>query len=217
MTVETSNVVRRFLAPTMAAAALTLAGCAATHIGEDWQCPLAQGARCASVAAADPAVRGAGSMVPAAPLAEGGQREADATPPVARTEARPSTAATESGRPVAAKKPADNGGKRACPAFCRPFRWFARLLEASDDGKARETRAPASDAPDSLASGSATDPRPAGSKTSPAADEPIPDDSVRLPETVGRVWIAPYLDANGVYREASWVRIVIAPAAWRHP
>ena len=215
MTVETSNAVRRFLAPAMAAGALTLAGCAATHIGEDWQCPLAQGARCASVAAADPAVRGAGPMVPPAPLAEGGRREADATPPVARTEARPFSAAIEPGRPVAAKKPADGGGKRACPAFCRPFRWFARLMEASDDGKAGETRAAASDALDSPRSGPAADARSGGNTTSRAEVEPIPDDSMRLPETVGRVWIAPYVDANGMYREASWVRIVIAPAAWR--
>ena len=40
----------------VAAAALALSGCAATHVGEDWQCPLAQGSVCASVAAADPAV-----------------------------------------------------------------------------------------------------------------------------------------------------------------
>ena len=37
-------------------AALALAGCSATHVGEDWQCPLAQGEVCSSVATADPAV-----------------------------------------------------------------------------------------------------------------------------------------------------------------
>ena len=38
------------------AAALMLAGCSATHVGDSWQCPLTQGEVCASIAAADPAV-----------------------------------------------------------------------------------------------------------------------------------------------------------------
>ena len=42
-------------------------------------------------------------------------------------------------------------------------------------------------------------------------------DDAREPETIGRVWIGPFVDAGGVYREASWVRIVIAPAEWRIP
>ena len=33
-----------------------LAGCSATHVGESWQCPLAQGSSCTSIAEADPAV-----------------------------------------------------------------------------------------------------------------------------------------------------------------
>ena len=40
----------------IALAALVLAGCSSGHVGEDWQCPLAAGGSCASVAAADPAV-----------------------------------------------------------------------------------------------------------------------------------------------------------------
>jgi len=51
---------RRLRTPLMAAgAALALSGCAATHVGQSWQCPLAQGSQCTSVAAADPAVRDA--------------------------------------------------------------------------------------------------------------------------------------------------------------
>ena len=42
-------------------------------------------------------------------------------------------------------------------------------------------------------------------------------DDAREPERIGRVWIGPFVDADGVYREASWVRIVIAPAEWRIP
>ena len=36
--------------------AMALAGCSSGHIGESWQCPLAKGGSCDSVAAADPAV-----------------------------------------------------------------------------------------------------------------------------------------------------------------
>ena len=36
--------------------ALALAGCSSGNIGESWQCPLAKGGSCDSVAAADPAV-----------------------------------------------------------------------------------------------------------------------------------------------------------------
>ena len=201
MTVEHPNTMRRALAPAMAAvAALTLAGCAATHVGEDWQCPLAQGARCVSVAAADPAVlRTAG---PAVRMADPAMRGAigRAQPPVEeRPEARASAGATgtDTGTPAVG---------RGCPAFCRPFRWFGRLLGF---GAGRDA-ADASDPGDSAAGAG-----PNADESSPAANEPRPDAELRRPETIGRVWIAPYVDAHGVYREASWVRVVIAPAAWR--
>ena len=42
--------------PAAAFAGLLLAGCSTGHIGETWQCPLAEGGLCDSVAAADPAV-----------------------------------------------------------------------------------------------------------------------------------------------------------------
>ncbi len=49
----------RALAPLLLAALLT--GCAGSgHVGESWQCPLAQGTACASVSEADPAVRAPG-------------------------------------------------------------------------------------------------------------------------------------------------------------
>ena len=54
----------RILCPRLAVmavlGALALGGCAGTHVGDAWQCPLAQGKACASVAAADPAVNGDG-------------------------------------------------------------------------------------------------------------------------------------------------------------
>ena len=43
--------------PTLLAAALVLGGCSATHVGDAWQCPVAQGTDCTSVADADPAVK----------------------------------------------------------------------------------------------------------------------------------------------------------------
>ena len=38
---------------------------------------------------------------------------------------------------------------------------------------------------------------------------------LRTPEMIGRIWIAPYVDAEGIYHEASWVRAVLEPAGWR--
>lgn len=37
----------------------------------------------------------------------------------------------------------------------------------------------------------------------------------RTAERIGRIWIGPYVDGSGVYREASWVRVVIEPSRWR--
>ena len=194
MTVENQNTRRRLLAPAMTAvAALTLAGCAVTHVGEDWQCPPAQGTHCASVAAADPMVRrlaGAGD-----PAAERAERQA------------PVPASGRSG------EAAGNGGVRDCPVFCRPFRWFARLLKADVEGDAAEL----SIAPKPAGNDAVTDERADKGKRSGAADEPPRDAALRRPETVGRVWIAPFVDGDGVYREGAWVRIVIAPAAWGRP
>ena len=55
MTPATKPVTRRAL-PAAALAALLLAGCSSGHVGESWQCPLADAGTCDSVAAADPAV-----------------------------------------------------------------------------------------------------------------------------------------------------------------
>ena len=53
---------------------------------------------------------------------------------------------------------------------------------------------------------------------SAAAAVPAPGgDDLRTGEVVGRIWIAPFVDAAGVYREAGWARVVIAPARWRLP
>ena len=171
-----------------ALAALLLAGCSSGHVGDDWQCPLAAGGSCASVAAADPAV----PKTDGAPAREPGQpirllpREWDADRIAA---------------PAA----------RSCEADCGfdPFGWLARLFGTKDAGSA-ETAAQA-DAP--------VESPPAAPKPEPAAvvsadDDPVTDD-LRTGETVARIWIAPFVDADGIYREAAHVRVVLEPAGWR--
>ena len=92
------------------AAMLLLAGCAATHVGDDWQCPIAQGAVCASVAAADPAV------------AEAGEAERLAVP-------RPLYGSDVEGPgPEAAPEP-----RSGCGQGCNPFAWLGRLFAGDAD------------------------------------------------------------------------------------
>ena len=204
------------------AAALALSGCAATHVGEDWQCPLAQGEVCTSVAAADPAVpetHGTKSLATGTPLYE--------SDPVPR-----STGTETAGEPGP-----------ACEADCGPFVWLGRLFAGitgdtgdggresaasgtPNDGDAAATRHEdiassssgiAARAPD-LGVGAEAD---AGTVASApdAASLPAPpapsEESLRAPEVIGRVWIAPFVDADGIYREGSYVRLVIEPARWR--
>ena len=225
MTQSRTRTPRRAAGPVPAALAgmLALAGCSATHVGESWQCPLAQGAQCTSVAAADPAVPGAGAgeaPVPRAPLYE----------------------AREPEPPVAAPMP-------ACDAGCTgldPLGWLARLL-GTGDADPRSGPEPAEGAPFIGADAGgptpapvlpdiASTPEPAASpalaKETPPAGEPpapalaggperagegVPGKGLRTGEVIGRVWIAPFVDADGVYREAAHVRVVLEPAGWRVP
>ena len=166
--------------PAAAFAALLLAGCSSGHVGDDWQCPLAAGGSCASVAAADPAV----PKTDAAPVRTPGQ-------PI-RLLPR------ETG-------PADT---RSCTKDCGfgPFGWLARLF-GEEDARVPETATPAAEA----AVSPPTAPEPAAAS---ADDDPNTDD-LRTGETVARIWIAPFVDSDGVYREASHVRVVLEPAGWR--
>ena len=210
-----------------AAAALALSGCAATHVGEDWQCPLAQGEVCASVAAADPAVPardGAGRLAAATPLYHAGDG---------------SGAEGVEGR-------AESG--RECEADCGPLAWLASLFHGignagagdgpmaapADGGEIAGTAGPDPERPaapepvtERDAPGETVSPAPPAEAAAtgdaapplPAASVAVPDDpsgaDLRAPEVIGRVWIAPFVDAGGIYREAHWVRVVMAPAAWR--
>ena len=328
---------------TLAALALTaaLAGCAATHVGDDWQCPLAQGEVCTSIAAADPAVAPDAAPPPLAtrtPLYRAPESEAEAGPEA---------------EPESTTKPGTKA--RPCAEGCNPLAWLGRLLaphedtaETAENTNAAST-APVERTPAPVATDQADDvpcgaeeqaPKPAAAPmdadddaddtdtpcaiatdmqetTTPApivAAEPIASstaavipcgtddapaepaveadvatdvptfddaktpcadpalveetaseeagepyvsiavnaerggvevttdedvtaaaviadappstaapllppppapDALRTGEVVGRIWIAPFVDAGGVYREGAWVRAVLAPAGWR--
>ena len=217
MTHGTKTAPLRTAIPAAAVAALLLAGCSTGHIGESWQCPLAEGGRCDSVAAADPAVPDAGASDGAVlrePLWRVRGAETDMTP------AR--------GLGQAASPPCD----AECGDGFDPFAWLARLFAAkADDGDGRSA---GRSAPESAAAAAQPrEPMPGGEPAVPAEpDSPLPAETgsmqdgpaepgtagdLRTGEVVARIWIAPFVDADGVYREASHVRVVLEPAGWRLP
>ena len=178
-----TNVTRLRNACLAAAPVLLLAGCSATHVGESWQCPLAQGASCTSIAEADPAMpaSAAGSAVLFGEPLHGDRRPVD--------------------------------GAAACDRDCGPLAWLRGLFVAG-------TAAPAArPAPETLATTASPEPAgPGGKAPSTEPDSAVPADaSLRVPEVVGRIWIAPFVDADGIYREAHWVRVVLEPAGWKLP
>ena len=150
--------------PALLAAVLVLGGCSATHVGDSWQCPVAQGTACTSVADADPAVKTAekaeGPAIPELP-----------------------------GAGVA------GGSNAGCAGGCDPFAWLAKWFgahEEPEDGVVEpDFASPAGEAPDAR------------------------DQGMRTKESIARIWIAPFVDSSGVYREGHWVRTVLEPARWR--
>ncbi len=172
-----TNVMRSLGMGGIVAAGMMLAGCSSTHVGESWQCPLAQGTSCTTIVEADPAVP-----------------------------ARVAQPAVMFGEPLReARRPLD--GKVACDDGCKPFSWLRGLfgIGAGDDAGPRPSAAPTPAA-----------------ETEPAARPdgiamPVMDEALRVPEVLGRIWIAPFVDADGIYREAHWVRVVLEPAGWKLP
>ena len=193
-------------------AALALSGCSRGHVGESWQCPLATGGSCGSVAAVDPAVPDAGHG-PVLDAQLWRKRDGAGDLPEAAVCA---------------------GG---CGNGSGPFGWLGRLLRGEDsEGRdsARDTESgfqgesPHGVTSAPLAPGDSLDDGPARSAlpADPAlalhdTDEEVPDgdgphgDGLRTDEVVARIWIAPFVDGNGVYREAGHVRVVLEPASWR--
>ena len=198
------------------AGAFALAGCAGSHVGDSWQCPIAQGQVCESVAAADPTVP------------ETAEREALAI----RTPLYGS--GDEDDRAVGGTPDTEAG----CAVGCGPFAWLARLFapdraeaaEAATPGPAASQAEAGADPGGGLPHEAAPGAAPARAASVEAASAatgpggppaPLPAgsdgraDDLRTPEVVGRIWIGPFVDAGGVYREAAWVRVVIAPAGWK--
>ena len=158
--------------PALVAAALVLGGCSATHVGDAWQCPVAQGAACTSVADADPAVK---------------------TAEKAREAAIP-------GRPeLPGPRGADDGGGSgaACAGNCDPLAWLAAWLGGLEE-------------PGDVAAHA----EPASVPTGAELPE-VSGGNLRTKESIARIWIAPFVDSGGVYREGHWVRTVVEPARWR--
>ena len=163
---------------TALATTLALGGCAGTHVGDAWQCPLAQGSACASVTAADPAVNEVADTPDFATRALL-NRERSAAP-------------RQTGKAISAKPTSD------CARGCNPLAWIAGLFAENTDETVTENENAAASSP-------------TYATASPASAE----DDLRTPETIARIWIAPFADADGVYHEARWVRVVIEPAGWR--
>ena len=186
--------------PAAAIAVLLLAGCSSGHVGEDWQCPLATGGSCDSVAMADPAV----------PKPARVQRGAPGEP----IRLLPLEAS-----PDGADAPPDRGPGQAsmetppCATDCGfdPFAWLERLFEGEGEEETRSARTAA--AQPSIPSRDVEE-RPAEPPTASLPGEPEAGD-LRTDETVARIWIAPFVDADGIYREAAHVRVVLEPAGWR--
>ena len=190
---------RRMALPAAAVAALLLTGCSSGNVGESWQCPLAETGTCDSVAAADPAVPhadAAGNVV----LGE----------PLWRVRA--------SGRYEAA---ADTPCEADCGGF-DPFAWLAHLFD-TETAEAEKTAGsgpvrllpPEAPVPAGPSEATAALPAEPDARETQAASEELPGGDLRTDEVVARIWIAPFVDADGVYREASHVRVVLQPAGWR--
>ena len=154
----------RFHLPAALLAVLLLTGCAGgSHVGESWQCPIAQGTACASVSEADPAV-----------------------------------AATAEARETALSSPLRSIETTGTPFLSGILAWFAEFFsgeEVEEVATAEPLIVP-----------------------QPAEETPAePNENLRTKERMARIWIAPYVDSGGVYREGGWVRAVIKPAGWRLP
>ena len=177
--------------------ALALGGCAATNVGNTWQCPLVQGSVCARVAEADPAAPKRVSMGTPADTVTATEPSAVRARPFRARRYRNGTGARVPATGAAARpRESEPTCQGTCRLSDRPGRGAGSTDEEPEDRRDRQAGA-GSDGDRLL--------QPAGSWR----------DSARTPEVLGRIWIAPYVDTAGVYHEPSWVRVVIEPAGWR--
>ena len=224
MTLVTKPVSRRAL-PAAALAALLLAGCSSGNVGESWQCPLAETGTCDSVAAADPAVpdmsepRSSGLTEPLwrvrntrlpnpaveAPCDAACDGGFDPFAWLARLFGVEEDDARKAGR--APQPLAPKSSTAAAPAAVSPADSLPAEPLRAEPGSAA---LPGEPAPAPLPAEPESPELLAGGETSPGGH-----DDLRTDEVVARIWIAPFVDADGVYREASWVRAVMESAGWR--
>ena len=215
-----SRLLKRLRASCLAAGllgALGLGGCATSHVGNDWQCPLTQGERCLSVASADPVAPQRNSGDP-----DGSVALATDTPLYRAAPDEGTGAATSGGsqRPLA-----------KCGGGCRPLAWVSRLfghragagsdgdrIEAEDEAPTQAEASLDADASTPDAERRTDNPQePAAAQRLAVPQGPAAPQGLRTAEVIGRIWIAPYVDSGGVYHEASWVRVVLEPAGWKRP
>ena len=193
MTLATKPARCRPTLPVAALAVLLLAGCSSGHVGESWQCPLADTGTCDSVAAADPAVpdtNAARTTVLAEPLWR------------VRNTREPSPTAEAS-------------CESACDGAFDPFSWLARLFAPeTDDGDKTAAPGPNRLLPPEAPPAAVLPAEPDAPELHVRGDDPAGGD-LRTDEVVARIWIAPFVDAEGIYREESHVRVVLEPAGWR--
>lgn len=237
---------------------LVLASCGTSHVGEAWQCPLAQGMRCVDVEAADPAVRPVSVAIGLPPLAL--DTSATVGPEATRTEvaiheANPAAASkrssrnplaalwrwlTRDGSPDSAIGETENSGRSGdavdfasnatVEAEAEPESGSseedlpaaasvgaAGIVAERSGSTAAEQEVASQGIQPAVAGGAGSGRLAESSATAGANTQFVPPANVRIPEKIGRVWIAPWVDAHGVYREGAWVRVVISPAAWRLP
>ena len=222
-----------------ASAVLALAACSATNVGESWQCPLAQAQGCSTVAEADPALpretlepepvqgeplyrlRGtsAAGLPPQGDGSCGGDCEGGFDPlgwlaglfeTIAGDGVEPARGAAGAGETgtegaVAAVETARPADATGAPSN-QPFPVDSTIPAASTDAGT----------PGPLPAGTAEADEAAGASTTAPPPAPVADDAdLREPEVIGRIWIAPFVDADGHYREGAWVRTVLEPAGWR--
>ena len=219
MTTRMNYAPRRLTIPAASIAAVLLAGCSSGNIGESWQCPLAETGSCDSVAAADPAVPDAAAA-----------RKTPLTVPLWRQwagEPRPPSLPAREPAPDAIRGPgqaAEPPCEAACGGGFDPFGWLMQLFGAGgEDEPMAKAKSPSAThvAPPPETGPRPTEPATAALPAEPASAEDDRDgdglrgDGLRTGEVVARIWIAPFVDADGVYREASHVRVVLEPAGWR--
>ena len=230
-----THLIRPLLA---AAALLTLAACSATNVGESWQCPLAQAQGCSTVAEADPALpRETLEPVPmpGSPLyrprgADAAKRATDGScggdcgggfDPLGWLAGVFETIAGDGEEPSPGAAGVEVGNARAENAATADAPAVAGARRASSilSGSPATTTPAASTgagAPGPLPAGTAVGREPGAASAIALPPTPVADDAdLREPEVIGRIWIAPFVDADGHYREGAWVRTVLEPAGWR--